>query len=189
MAEVSALRAVDKPPSPWVVKHGGLIPPGGEVLDVACGAGRHGRFFRELGYPVVLLDRDISRVADMASDEEVEIVARDLEGGRPWPLNGRRFAGVVVVNYLYRPILPWIVASVAPGGALIYETFAVGHEAYGRPTNPDYLLHREELLIAVRPELVVMAYEDGEVTDPAPGVKQRVVAVRPKTPGGDIDQL
>lgn len=167
------------PPSAWVVKHGGMIPPGGAVLDVACGAGRHGRFFRSLGHPVVMLDRDISRVADMASDGEVEIVARDLEGGRPWPLTGRRFAGVVVVNYLFRPILPALVAAVAPGGALIYDTFAVGNEAYGHPSNPDYLLRREELLIAVRPELVVMAFEDVEETDPRPSVRQRVLAVRP----------
>jgi len=166
------------PPSAWVVRHGGMIPPGGPVLDVACGSGRHGRFFRNLGHPVVLLDRDISGVADMASDTEVEIVARDLEGGRPWPLTGRQFAGVIVVNYLYRPILPALVAAVAPGGALIYDTFAVGNEAYGRPSNPDYLLHREELLIAVRPELVVMAFEDGEVTEPKPAVRQRILAIR-----------
>ena len=166
-------------PSRWVVKHGGMIRPGGTVLDVACGAGRHGRFFRNLGHPVVMLDRDITRVTDMASVDDVEIVARDLEGGRPWPLTGRQFAGVIVVNYLYRPILPALVAAVEPGGVLIYETFAVGNEAYGHPTNPDYLLHREELLIAVRPELVVMAYEDVEETDPRPAVRQRVMAVRP----------
>ncbi len=170
------------PPSAWVVRHGGMIPPGGTVLDVACGAGRHGRFFRDLGHPVVMLDRDISRVADMASDEAVEIVAQDLEDGRPWPLAGRLFAGVVVVNYLHRPILPALVASVAPGGALIYDTFAVGNEAYGSPSNPDFLLHREELLIAVRPELVVMAFEDVEETEPRPAVRQRVLAVR--TTGG-----
>lgn len=167
------------PPSKWVVRHGGMIPPGGVVLDVACGAGRHGRFFRSLGHPVVMLDRDISQVADMASDEGVEIVARDLEGGRSWPLAGRQFAGVIVVNYLHRPVLPALVAAVAPGGALIYDTFAVGNEAYGHPSNPDFLLHREELLIAARPELIVMAYEDVEETDPRPAVRQRVLAIRP----------
>ena len=169
-------------PSQWVVRHGGMIRPGGTVLDVACGSRRHGRFFRSLGNPVVLLDRDITKVTDMASVDDVEIVARDLEGGRPWPLAGRQFAGVIVVNYLYRSILPALVASVAPGGVLIYDTFAVGNEAYGRPSNPDYLLHREELLIAVRPELVVMAYEDVEETDPRPVVRQRVMAMRPAGP-------
>lgn len=167
------------PASRWVVKHGGMIPPGGSVLDVACGSGRHGRFFHGLGHPVVFLDRDIGRVADMASVDDVEIVAQDLEDGRPWPLAGRQFAGVVVVNYLHRPILPSLVAAVAPGGALIYDTFAEGNEAYGHPSNPDFLLRREELLIAVRPELVVMAYEDVEETEPRPAVRQRVLAVRP----------
>ena len=104
----------------WVRRFGGLIPVGGEVLDVACGRGRHGRFFHELDNPVVMLDRDITKVVDMASFDRVEIVARDLEAGRPWPLTGRRFAGVIVVNYLHRPILPDIVASVAEGGVLIY---------------------------------------------------------------------
>jgi hypothetical protein len=131
---------------------------------------------------VVLLDRDITRVTDMASVDDVEIVARDIEGGRPWPLAGRQFAGVIVVNYLYRPILPALVRAVAPGGALIYDTFAVGNEVYGHPTNPDYLLRREELLIAVRPELVVMAYEDVEETEPRPAVRQRILAVRPERP-------
>ena len=103
------------PPSPWVVRHGGMIPPGGTVLDVAGGAGRHGRFFRDLGHPVVMLDRDIGRVADMASDDAVEIVAQDLEDGRPWPLTGRLFAGVVVVNYL-QAILGDLVETYAGRG-------------------------------------------------------------------------
>jgi SAM-dependent methyltransferase len=165
-------------PSAWVRRFGGLIPVGGEVLDVACGAGRHGRFFHDLGHSVVMLDRDITQVTDMASFDRVEIVARDLEAGRPWPLEGRSFAGVIVVNYLHRPILDAIVRSVAPGGVLIYETFAVGQETIGRPNNPDFLLHREELLIRVRPELRVVAFEDMEETYPRPAFKQRVVAVR-----------
>lgn len=168
----------DREPSAWVRRFGGLIAPGGAVLDVACGGGRHARFFHALGHPVVLLDRDITGVTDMASHRGVEIVARDLEGGRPWPLADRRFAGVLVVNYLHRPILGAIVGSVAPGGVLIYETFAVGQEKLGRPHNPDHLLHREELLIRVRPELRVVAFEDIEETEPEPAFKQRVVAIR-----------
>ena len=180
MGDTESAVRVDAPDPPvdWVRRFGGLIPVGGEVLDVACGRGRHGRFFHELGHPVVMLDRDITKVVDMASFDRVEIVARDLEAGRPWPLTGRRFAGVIVVNYLHRPILPEIVASVAEGGVLIYETFAVGQEILGRPSNPDYLLHREELLIRVRPELRVVAFEDMEETTPVPAFKQRVVAVR-----------
>lgn len=166
-------------PSAWVARFAPMVLAGGTVLDVACGAGRHARLFRDRGHPVVALDRDVVKVTDMASDPEVEIVARDLESGRPWPLEGRSFAGVVVVNYLHRPLFPALVRSVAPGGVLIYETFAVGNERFGRPSNPDFLLHREELLIAVRPELQVIAFEDLEEHAPVQAMRQRVVAVRP----------
>lgn len=166
-------------PSPWVTRFAPMVPAGGTVLDVACGTGRHARMFRKRGHPVVALDRDVVTVTDMASDPEVEIVARDLENGRPWPLEGRSFAGVVVVNYLHRPLFPALVRSVAPGGVLIYETFAAGNERFGRPSNPDFLLHHEELLIAVRPELRVIAFEDLEEHAPVQAMRQRIVAVRP----------
>jgi SAM-dependent methyltransferase len=165
-------------PSAWVARFAPMVPEGGTVLDVACGAGRHARMFRDRGHPVVVLDRDVVKVSDMAADPDVEIVARDLESGRPWPLEGRTFAGVVVVNYLHRPLFPALVRSVAPGGVLIYETFAAGNERFGRPRNPDFLLHREELLISVRPELQVIAFEDLEEQAPRHAVKQRVVALR-----------
>lgn len=165
-------------PSPWVARFAPLVPAGGTVLDVACGNGRHARMFRDRGHPVVVLDRDVVKVSDMSSDEEVEIVARDLENGRPWPLGDRTFAGVVVVNYLHRPLFNALVRAVEPGGVLIYETFAAGNERFGRPRNPDFLLHREELLISVRPELQVIAFEDLEEQAPRHAVKQRVVALR-----------
>ncbi|NQW09784.1 MAG: class I SAM-dependent methyltransferase [Alphaproteobacteria bacterium] len=170
--------AANEPPISWVRRFADRIPTGGTVLDVACGAARHGRFFHARGHPVVLLDVDITRITDMASLDGVEIVARDLETGRPWPLSQQAFAGVVVVNYLHRPVMPDIVAAVAPGGVLIYETFAIGNEAFGRPANPDHLLRHEELLVAVRPELRVIAFEDLEEREPHPAVKQRIVAVR-----------
>lgn len=165
-------------PSEWIARFVPLIAPGGTVLDVACGAGRHGRYLRTKGHPVVMLDRDIADVADMASDHLVELVAADLEAGRPWPLRGRTFAGVVVTNYLYRPLFADLIASVAEGGVLIYETFARGNEEFGRPRNPDHLLRREELLILCRPELRVVAFEDVRVDRPRPAVVQRIVAVR-----------
>ena len=165
------------PSSPWVLRFAGRVPPGG-VADIACGGGRHGRLFLERGHPVTFVDIDVSGVTDLTGTPGVEIVEADLERGGAWPLEGRRFAGVIVVNYLHRPLLPAIIAAVAAGGALIYETFAVGNEAYGRPRNPDFLLRRGELLEAVRGTLEVVAYEHGRVERPRPAVIQRIAALR-----------
>ena len=164
--------------SPWVARFADLVPAGGRVLDVACGGGRHARFFLKQGHPVTAVDRDVSGLADLRDQPEVEIVEFDLEAGGPWPFAGRAFDGVVVTNYLYRPILADIVAAVAPGGVLIYETFARGHERFGRPSNPDFLLEPGELLEAVRGELRVVAYEDLVVEEPDPKAVQRIAAVR-----------
>ena len=178
MSGARAKTGPDLTVSSWVERFAELVPKDVEVLDVACGAGRHGRFFRSRGNPVVMLDRNIAPVADMAADPDVQLVAFDLEAGRPWPLADRRFGCVVVTNYLHRPIMRDIVAAVAPGGMLIYETFARGNEAFGRPKNPDFLLHNEELLILCRPELRVIAFEDLTVAVPAPACIQRIAAVR-----------
>ncbi len=158
--------------SPWVQRFAGLVPAGGEVLDVACGGGRHARLFAERGHPVVALDRDVSCVPTLP---EIEALRADLEDGSPWPLPGRRFAAVVVTNYLWRPLLPTLVEAVAPGGVLIYETFASGNERFGRPRNPDFLLRPGELLELVRGRLSVVAYESGITAQPA--VVQRICAV------------
>lgn len=165
-------------PSPWVRRFVDLIPEGGLVLDLACGAGRHSRYLLSLGYRVVCLDRDITSVADLAADEHVELIACDLEDGRPWPLADRTFQGIVVTNYLHRPLMKHLVRAVASGGALIYETFADGNQAFGHPRNPDFLLNREELLIFTRPELRVVAFEDLLVTEPKPAAIQHIAAVR-----------
>ncbi len=165
-----------------MVRFADLVPAGGEVLDLACGDGRHTRFLLERGHRVVAVDRDLSGVADLAERDEVELVEVDLEDGRAFPLSGRRFAGVVVTNYLHRPLLPDLVAAVAPGGALIYETFARGQERFGRPTDPDFLLRPGELLEAVGDELRVVAYED--LVDDRPARVQRICATR-GTPESD----
>lgn len=157
--------------SPWVQRFADLVPPGGTVLDLAAGRGRHTRLFHERGHPVVAVDRDVSGFADLG----VEVVRADLERAA-WPLAERRFDGVVVTNYLHRPLLPMVVQAVAPGGALIYETFADGQQRHGRPSNPDHLLRPGELLDAVVGSLRVVAYEDVEL--PRPARVQRIAAVR-----------
>jgi SAM-dependent methyltransferase len=170
--------------SSWVARFGAALPAG-PVLDLACGSGRHLRHFRALGHSVVGVDRDLARVADLVNTPGVELVQADLEGGAPWPLGDRRFAGVVVTNYLWRPLFPALVAAVRPGGWLLYETFAQGNERFGRPRNPDFLLAPGELLAAVRDQLSVVAYEHGRVERPAPAAIQRIAAVResgPNTP-------
>ena len=167
--------------SPWVVRFASLVPAGGTVLDVAAGGGRHTRWFVATGHPVVAIDRDTSALLDLPASADahggtdVEVVEADLEGGS-WPFAGRRFDAVVVANYLHRPLLPTLVASVAAGGVLLYETYARGHERYGRPTNPDWLLRPGELLETVRGELTVVAYED--LTTDRPARVQRIAAVR-----------
>jgi SAM-dependent methyltransferase len=164
--------------SDWVARFADLVPVGGRVLDVACGGGRHARFFLDRGHPVTAVDRDASGVADLHDDPNAEILESDLEAGAPWPFAGQAFDGVVVTNYLWRPILPDIVASVASGGVLLYETFARGNERLGKPRNPDFLLKPGELLDAVRGELRVAAYEDLVLEEPDPRAVQRIVAVR-----------
>jgi SAM-dependent methyltransferase len=160
-----------------VARFASLIPPG-EVLDLACGAGRHVALLLSLGHAVLAVDRDVAQLGPLADAEGVAALAADLEGA-PWPLGGRRFSGVVVTNYLHRPLLPAIVAAVAPGGLLIYETFAVGNERFGRPRNPDFLLRPGELREAVAGILEVLAYEHREVAEPRPALVQRIAGRRP----------
>ena len=166
--------------SPWIERFAGLVPPGGAVLDLAAGGGRHTRFFLGRGHPVLAVDRDTGALAGIA-DARLTCLQADLEAG-PWPLQGRRFAGVVVTNYLHRPLLRRVVEAVTEGGALLYETFAQGNEALGRPRNPDFLLRPGELLEAVRGTLTVVAYEHGKVDRPRPAMIQRIAAVRDPSP-------
>jgi len=141
------------------------------VLDVACGSGRHVRWLAACGWVVTGIDRDAAAIEPLRPLGRM--VAADIESG-PWPLPGARFDAVVVTNYLWRPLLPTLLASLAEGGLLVYETFALGNEAFGRPSNPDFLLRPGELLEHCR-GLHVVAYEDGLLADPARRV-QRIVA-------------
>ncbi|RYF15260.1 MAG: class I SAM-dependent methyltransferase [Comamonadaceae bacterium] len=164
-------------PSPWIVRWSHLVPAGGAVLDLACGRGRHMRWFAARGHPVTGVDRDADALATLAGVGET--VAADIENG-PWPLDGRQFAAVVVTNYLWRPLLPRILAAVAPGGVLLHETFAQGNETVGKPARPDFLLAPGELLRAYG-GLRVVAFEDGFLETPERFV-QRIAAVR-EVPG------
>lgn len=145
------------------------------MLDVACGSGRHARYFAARGHPVEAVDRVDGSLASLSDVPGVSIRSADLEGG-PWPYAGRRFAGIVVIHYLHRPLFPLLLEALAPGGILIYETFAIGNERYGRPSNPAFLLRPGELLEAVRGRLRVIAYEDLEVSNPRPAAVQRICA-------------
>ena len=161
-------------PSGWVRRFAHLVAPGGAVLDLAAGGGRHARFFRDRGHPVTAVDR---RLDGMAGVEGIELVETDLEAA-PWPLPGRRFAAVIVTNYLYRPLLPHLAAALEPaGGVLIYETFALGQAQFGRPSNPDFLLQPNELLMAFLPALTVVGYEHGIAYAPQPAAVQRIAVV------------
>lgn len=172
MAETPAAHGMQTA-SDWIQRWSHLVPPRGAVLDVACGMGRHLRWFAERGHPVTGVDRAPDAAAAAATLGEA--LQADIEGG-PWPFATRQFAGVVVTNYLWRPLLPAIVQAVAPGGALLYDTFAEGNEAVGKPSRPDFLLRHGELLAACAP-LRIVAYEDGFLDGPARFV-QRIAAVR-----------
>ena len=162
-------------PSGWVRRFAHLVTPGGAVLDVACGGGRNARFFRDRGHKVTAIDRNLD---GMAGVDDMELIEADLEAA-PWPLPERRFAGIIVTNYLYRTLLPHLVAALEPdGGVLIYETFAVGQGAFGRPSSENYLLRPNELIRVFEPTLTIVGFEHGIDYAPNPKAVQRLAAVK-----------
>jgi SAM-dependent methyltransferase len=161
-------------PSDWIRRWAHLVPAGGTVLDLACGRGRHARFFAANGHAVTAVDRDADALATLQGVGET--IQADIENG-PWPFPGRQFDAVIVTNYLWRPLFPQILASVASGGVLLHETFALGNETVGKPSRPDFLLAPGELLRAYGGELRVEGFEDGFL-EPPPRFVQRVAAVR-----------
>jgi SAM-dependent methyltransferase len=175
-------------PSPWVARFAPLIRRAGPVLDLACGGGRHTRLFLGRGHPVTAVDLDVRGLADLAGAAGVTVLAVDLEGGSQplvGPLSGP-FAGIIVTNYLHRPLFPGLIAALEPGGVLLYETFAVGNERFGRPSSPSFLLREGELLEIARPALRIVAFEQGVVASPKAAVVQRLCAVR-RQPAGAVD--
>jgi SAM-dependent methyltransferase len=185
---MSSMHTSLEQPSGWVLRFAAIIPTG-EVLDLACGGGRHARLLATLGNSVLAVDRDVDALA-RAKGPGVLTRQIDLEDGeKGWPFESGRFAGIIVTNYLHRPLFPGIFNSLAPNGVLIYETFAVGNEQFGKPSNPLFLLKRGELLdVATREvhrSLRVIAYEDGQVTVPKPAVVQRICVVNTASPLAD----
>ena len=175
-------------PSPWITRWSHLLPAGCEVLDVACGSGRPLHWFASRGHAVVGVDQDIA--AARAQVPTAELVQADIENG-PWPFmtaaGPRQFGAIVVTNYLWRPLLDTLLKSLAPGGLLLYETFAAGNETVGRPARPDFLLQAGELL-QVCANLQVVAYENGFLDQPERFV-QRVAAFAPALPASAGTQI
>lgn len=168
-------------PSVWVQRFAPRIPFG-EVLDLACGQGRHARLLAALGYPVIAVDHD-SAALQKTAGENIQTLLLDLENGTGaaqfWANSQQRFTGIVVTCYLHRPLFPQLLNALAPGGMLIYETFAAGHGQFGRPSNPEFLLQSGELLqLAASASMRVLAYEDGFVEQPKPALIQRLCAIK-----------
>lgn len=159
--------------SAWIMTWASLVPAGAAVLDIAAGKGRHTRFFAERGHRVTAIDRDVS---GLPAADNVEIIAADLEDGSPWPLAGRAFGAVVVTNYLHRPLFPVLLDSVEPEGVLLYETFMIGNERFGKPSRPEFLLTDGELLDLVRDRFSVIAYEARMISEPRMAMVQRLTA-------------
>lgn len=166
-------------PSDWVTRFASLVPPHARVLDVACGHGRHARWFAARGCAVDAVDRSQEALATLNGVAGVTALCADLErNGGAWPYAPGVYACVVVANYLHRPLFPHLISALAAGGVLIYETFALGNERFGRPSNPDFLLKPGELLAVVRGRLAVHAYEDRIIDVPRPARVQRICARR-----------
>ena len=165
-------------PSLWIQRWHHLLKPNSSVLDLACGAGRHMKWFSDHGHVCTGVDRSAEALA--AAADFGQTIEADIENG-PWPFPDLRFDAVVVTHYLWRELLPTLLSSLAPGGVLLYETFAAGNETVGKPSRADFLLQPGELLNASA-GLRVVAYEDGYLEDPARFI-QRIAAVREESGG------
>ena len=175
MAQQSFTPSIE--PSRWLQKYSSLMPNSGPILDVAAGSGRHTVYLLDKGHIVVSIDRDVSRLAYL-KNPHLSVAQVDLEVPHSWPFKSGAFAGIIVTNYLHRPLFPRIIDALAAGGLLVYETFSQGNEKFGKPSNPDYLLEPGELLRVTLDHLHVIAYEDLTVHQPKSARTQRICAAR-----------
>ncbi len=171
-------------PSLWVTKHSTLLKPRSRVLDLACGSGRHTCFFAAQGHVVTAVDKNIGSLSAVESYSDVEAIQFDLESGR-WPFVGRKFECVVITNYLHRPLFADIINALSSDGLLIYETFMVGNERFGRPSSPDFLLEVNELLTVFSEKLKILAYQSGKVKLPKVAIVQRICATPLRDDNGE----
>ncbi|HEY8117745.1 MAG TPA: class I SAM-dependent methyltransferase [Methylophilaceae bacterium] len=163
-------------PSAWLVRHANLIKLGGRVLDVAAGSGRNAHWLANQGFQVEAVDINAESLAGMVSATNINTRVADLENA-PWPYVDEQFDAIVVCRYLYRPLLPVLPLNLAIGGVLIYETFMQGHETYGRPQNPDFLLIPDELEMTYCHQLHIVSFEQGLLSKNPPAMMQRICAI------------
>ncbi len=163
--------------SPWIAKYWPLIPKDKPVLDLAAGNGRHSLFLMNKGYKVIAADIKTQALETLPEQQGLTIVETDLENA-PWPFKAAQFSGIVGVNYLWRDGFSAMLQSLAPGGVLLYDTFAVGNERYGKPSNPEYLLKPGELKDLCA-GLDILDYAHGDVTEPQPAVRQSIAVRKP----------
>jgi len=165
----------NQPPDSWLTENSHYLRPKSHVLDLACGSGRNTSFLLSLGFQVTCIDIDIRGMSELEKRTGCTVIQADLENDNPWPLNGT-FDAIVVINYLYRPLFSHLIESLAEGGILIYKTFMEGNEKFGRPSNPDFLLKKNELIDAFGKELRVLSFDQG-YEEPA-AMTQRICVAR-----------
>lgn len=174
--------------SPWIQRFSHVVRKHGHVLDLAAGGGRHSAWFLDQGHDVTAIDRKTDqlekvRLPRLNNNPKFTIIEADLENKSPWPLANQRFDAVIVVNYLHRPLFSEVIRALCPGGLFLYDTFAVGQEAYGKPSHPDFLLRPGELLERVQDHLQIVAFEQGLIKGAnGPALKQRIAAIKATAP-------
>jgi len=149
------------PPSDWVQRWSHLVKPGGVVLDVACGQGRHAHWFHTLNCKLVVVDRSTEAIEILARHpNQYEAVVADIENG-PWPFPGRQFDAVVVTNYLWRPLMPTLLSSLAPSGVLRVVAFEEGFVTGADGQSPRFI----QRIVAAR-EVCEVGESRGEINEP-----------------------